>query len=120
MDDWSAMAADLIERASQSPNYGDPGHPAVAGIFSRENITPVLVTCTIDVPQRSFRVLHIAVSNVGQKDVLPPNDVLGQILELSDKNPPYTFKSASGLLHCFWPIPWTDREPHNYIKQRVH
>jgi hypothetical protein len=117
--DWPAMATDLIERASQLPNYGDPGHQSIAGMFAREGTTPVIVTCTIDVPQQSFKVLHIAISLMGRRGLLPSKDVLEQILGLFDKNPPYTYKSASGLLHCLWPFPWTDQDAHNYIKQLI-
>jgi len=115
--DWPAMANDLKDRALRSPNYGNPGHQAISGAFVREGAPPVIVSCTIDIPRQSFKVLHIAISLVGRRDLLPSKDILDEILHLFDKNTPYTYKSGSGMLHCLWPFPWTDNAAHEYLKQ---
>jgi hypothetical protein len=103
--DWPAMAADLIERGLRSPNYihQTQGHQPATGLFARDGMLSLTVTCSIDVFHQRLKILHIAISSMGKYDKLPRKEHLDEVLWLFDAHPPYEYRSGTGLQHYCWP-----------------
>ena len=121
VNDWPAMAKDLIGRANKAPHYEWSKHSAVAGCFSEEGLPPIIVTCTLDIHSQGYKILHISFSIMGgsSQDLDNILQNIDQIVALFDSNPPYFYKGRDGHMNFCWPQPWEQRSAHEYLSNRT-
>jgi hypothetical protein len=114
--DWPGMAQDLKDRAAAAPHHAGSSHPAVMGMFARTGKPPVVASCTLDVHEQGFQLLHVAFSILGQSGLPPELDQVGEILDLFDDASPASYVSDQGRLHCLWPEPRDDEAAQQYVR----
>ena len=121
--DWPAMAKDLIDRASQSPHYADSTHPAVMGGFAseEEGLPLIIVSCTMDIHEEGFKILHISFSFLGGSPTKMDASLqkIDDIVQLFNENSPYFYEGKDGHLNFCWPSPWENEMGHKYLKERT-
>lgn len=113
-DSWPSIAQELKRQAFDLASRGPSPHPPATALFQKTGKPKVAVTVTVDLHEGRFSLLHVGLS-VRRGDDIPPN-LVREITEPIDGHAPYAYKSPSGVVHCRWPVPWSDRATHEYLR----
>ena len=115
--DWPAMARDLIEQASQNPHYETSDHLPIMGMFARDGMPGVIITCTLDVHSGGEEILHISFINTGKEPMSMEHT--DEILRLFDMTDPLCFSSITDKLHFLYPFSSEDKAAHEWLKNFI-